>query len=288
MDIRYAKPADGLQPLWRACFQEDGTEYFAREYDPDRVIVAADEADKAAAMLHWLPQTVSVPGRGGASGGEINAAYFLGIGTGPEHRGKGLAGDLVEQMLFELYLRGVTLAFLLPCGARMAQFYQKYGFRQIGLRPVSGEMPEPDGDERLVKEITPPVAETLDALYQTMYASCAHPRRGAERWARIAAEYDVRLGEGRYRVYDGGTLMEDSSLRLDPSGPRGETGACVRVIRAEAVREVLSGSGYTVPNGPWYDAPCPWNGRVTGGADPGMLLDDLPFAANLLYNERVD
>ncbi|MCL2030188.1 MAG: GNAT family N-acetyltransferase, partial [Oscillospiraceae bacterium] len=197
MDIRYAKPEDDLQALWQVCFQDDGAEFFASEYDPARALVTADGADAPAAMLHWLPQTLYVPGHGGAGGGEMQAAYILGVATRPEYRGRGFAGDLVEQALFELYLRGIPLAFLLPRGARIARFYEKFGFRQIGLRPVSGEMPPSPADERVLTEITPASADALDALYERLYAAAARPRRGGERWARIAAEYEPRFSGGR-------------------------------------------------------------------------------------------
>lgn len=249
MRIRYAKHTDDLQTLWQVCFEDDGNVFFEHDFDPGRAIVMADDADVPAAMLHWMPQTLYLPGPDGTDGREVDAAYLLGIATRPERQGQGYAGALVQRIVSELDRMGMPAAFLLPCGQRMARFYQRHGFRPMGLCPAPVEVAPPD--EAALKEITQNVAATLDALYERMYAPCAHPRRGWERWKRIAADYELRWSGGRYRVYDGDTLMEDSDARFSVTDKRPAL-AGVRVLRA------------------------------------GALPEDMPFAANLLYNERVD
>lgn len=283
MDVRYATPEDDLRPLWHACFGDGDEAYFRREYRPGQTLVIADGSGPPAAMMHMLFQTLRVPAQSasGLSGREIQAAYVMGVGTHPDFRGQGFAGDLLEQLVFELHLRSIPMAMLLPCGAPMARFYAKYGFRQLGVMP--GFTGTPAGEERRLTEVTDTDAAELNALYERLCTGTASLRRDVPRWTQIAEDYELYLGAGRYRVLDQGKIMEDSAAALKPT----EVSACVKIIEADTLLTLMAELGYAIPSADFRDAFCPWNGRK-GGITPEDMLEGLPFFANLLYNERTE
>lgn len=285
MDIRYATPEDDIRDLWRECFGQEDEGYFRRDYRPERTLVVADDSGTTAAMLHIVPQTLIVPAHpsSGQPGREVPVAYIMGIGTSPEFRGQGFAGDLVEQVLFELHLRNIPLALLLPCGARMAEFYARYGFRQLGVMPRASAL---SGEEQTVHEITEADAAELNTLYERLCGSTAHLRRDTEQWRHIAEEYELRRCDNRYRVLYQGAVLEDSAAPLGQT----EVSSCVKVIEAEAVRSLLEDLGYTVDNTEYYDTFSPWNGLSRNGcpAVPEEMLNGVPFYVNLMYNERAE
>ena len=230
ISIRCASKHDDLQSLWRACFPDDGSEfYFPEEYDPSRALVAAEGDSPPVGALHYTLHTLALEGQ------ELTAAYTLGIGVLPDWQGQGLGGALVRRLLEELRRQEIPLCFLLPGGKGLAGYYAHLGFLQPGLMPrLSPEIPA-------LPEAGPEDFPVLNALYEAQCASVLHPRRSLEAWARIAREYRLCLGAGRYLAYDGDRLLEDSAAPLAPH----PMGACVRILDEAVIsREAIGKCGF--------------------------------------------
>ena len=73
-----------------------------------------------------------------------DAVQIGGVYVAPEHRGKGLAGQLVISHLAELKAKGIRRAILFAASSAAERAYAGIGFRRIGFfrvallaRPVS-------------------------------------------------------------------------------------------------------------------------------------------------------
>jgi predicted acetyltransferase len=76
-------------------------------------------------MLHMMPYTLVLNGH------RLRASYIYRVGTDPKHRGNGLARVLLEQALFEMHLRDVAAALLIPQQGWLVDFYRKSGFEPV-------------------------------------------------------------------------------------------------------------------------------------------------------------
>lgn len=128
IELRKSKPEEvpGLQELFQLCFG-DGPEcsglYFDRFYRPEEFLVLREEGELRA-MAGVLNVTLTEPG-----GKTVKAAYLYGMGTHPEHRGKGFAGQLLNYADF--YLRGKRDCLVtVPADEGLHAFYGKFGFRE--------------------------------------------------------------------------------------------------------------------------------------------------------------
>lgn len=128
IELRRSKPEEvpELQELFRFCFG-DGPEvsglYFDTFYRPDEFLVLREEG-KLCAMAGLLNLTLTEPG-----GRIVKAAYLYGMGTHPEHQGKGFAAQLLNYADF--YLRGKRDCLVtMPATAELHSFYAKFGFSE--------------------------------------------------------------------------------------------------------------------------------------------------------------
>ena len=276
MELRYAKEGDDIAGLWREVFPGDeGKTYFSREFTTAEVLVYED-LGQIMSMLHWTMQTMRMWGE------DIPCAYVMGIGTRPEHRGKGLAGDLIEQALFELHLRKIPLACLIPAKPVLAGFYAKYGFFQAGARmkPPARVKCYPRADSADITE--------LNLLYESMVDGLAHLTRPRKRWEAILDEYDVEFGgDAGYAVYDRGVWLEGTGGLLSKDN---SNASCVKVVEAKMIAGLAAKHGKPLPGG-IFDRYCPWNGvddsRDSAEAEMCWFSGDPPYI-NLLYNGKDD
>ncbi|MDR0249628.1 MAG: GNAT family N-acetyltransferase [Oscillospiraceae bacterium] len=249
-DIRYARAGDDLRPLWRLCFGESGETFFGYSYSPERCLLVEDDDGAPLAMLHYLPRQLCIGGE------EIPAAYALGVCAHPEHRGRGYASDLMEQLFFELHLRKVPLCCVLPQPLSNARFYERFGFARPSAKTL------------------PPDPALLARYYGQLMAQRPHLRRTEADWAAMTQEYRVEMTASGYAVYDGDTLMESYNT----------TTACFKVIEGEYIRSLALRLGYPPLPRDVKDECCPWND--TGGAaslDEAFFANTAPYV-NLLYN----
>ena len=88
-------------------------------------VFLAEEEGQVIASLCAVP--VTLQGRKGA--------YYYGVCTRPERRGKGVMTELMDYARSQLLLRGWSFAVLIPASASLFDFYAKRGFQKaFGLR----------------------------------------------------------------------------------------------------------------------------------------------------------
>ena len=274
MELRFAQKKDDIAGLWREVFPDDwGNVYFSRDFASAGTLVYED-IGQIVSMLHWTNQTMKIWDE------DIPCAYILGIGTKPEYRGRGLAGDLIEQALFELHLRGMPLACLIPAGQGLADFYSKYGFSQVGrLMRAPGQI------ERYPEAGSADIPG-LNAMYEGLVQGFPYITRPNERWEAILDEYDVEFSKNTgYAVFDRNEWIEGTGGFFTYSGPNS---ACLKVVEAKAVAALAKKHDKPLPGG-IHDTYCPWNGLdgIEGCAVAEELwFSETPPYINLLHNGK--
>ncbi|MDR0382299.1 MAG: GNAT family N-acetyltransferase [Oscillospiraceae bacterium] len=257
--IRYARGADAasVRALWALCFPGEAafTEYFfARLYRPEQALLAVGP-EGPAAMLHimpfemaWLGQTVSV-------------GYVYGVGTHPAFRRRGLAGALIDQALFEMYLRGCVFSVLIPQEEWLFDFYRPFGFAAVFHRFAVGYT-APRG----VRAARAEDIEALNRRYETHLARRPHLLRPPAHWENILEACALAGGQvlmddaDGYAVYaDGsGGPVECFGTGAAETGPARPFG-CLRVVRADRALAAAARAGRRAPDADLQDAYAPWN-----------------------------
>lgn len=112
---------DQLKILWQLAFG-DSAEFidlfFDTAYAPDRCLYLTENGQITAA-LYWLD--CSYAGQ--------RQAYIYAVATHPDHRGKGLCRQLMEQAHRVLRQQGYAAALLRPADAGLRRMYGKMGYR---------------------------------------------------------------------------------------------------------------------------------------------------------------
>lgn len=129
IEIRKSMPQEvpALQELFQLCFG-DGPEcsglYFNYFYRPDEYLVLLEDG-VLCAMAGLLSLTLSEP-----DGRQVKAAYLYGVGTHPDHQGRGFAGQLLNYADF--YLKGKRDCMItVPASLSLYSFYEKFGFQNF-------------------------------------------------------------------------------------------------------------------------------------------------------------
>ncbi len=129
IELRKSKPEEvsGLQELFQLCFG-DGPEisglYFDRFYRPEEFLILREDGE-ARAMAGLLNLTLTEPG-----GKIVKAAYLYGMGTHPDHQGRGFAAQLLNYSDFYLHGKRDCLVTM-PATAELHAFYAKFGFAEF-------------------------------------------------------------------------------------------------------------------------------------------------------------
>ena len=120
-----------LKTLWQLAFGDEKATidtFFATGYAPDRCRCITDGAEIAAA-LYWLDCSYEA--------GPL--AYIYAVATHPDHRGKGLCRQLMEDTHALLKDQGYAGAVLYPADAGLRKMYGKMGYRDFGgVKEVHG------------------------------------------------------------------------------------------------------------------------------------------------------
>ena len=116
-----------LQELFRLCFG-DGPEisglYFDHFFRPEEFLILREDGETRA-MAGLLNLTLTEPG-----GKTVKAAYLYGMGTHPDHQGRGFAAQLLNYADF--YLRGKRDCLVtMPATPELHAFYAKFGFEEL-------------------------------------------------------------------------------------------------------------------------------------------------------------
>ena len=112
-----------LKQLWQLVFQEPMNaidSFFSTAYAPERCRYVSEKGQIVSA-LYWLDCQYE--------GGKL--AYIYAVATHPDHRGKGLASQLLEQTHHQLQTLGYAGAVLKPAKG-LFPFYQRLGYSTTG------------------------------------------------------------------------------------------------------------------------------------------------------------
>ena len=191
IELRKSKSEEvpALQELFRLCFG-DGPEisglYFDHFYRPEEFLILQEDG-QTRAMAGLLNLTLTEPG-----GKTVKAAYLYGMGTHPDHQGRGFAAQLLNYADF--YLRGKRDCLVtMPATPELHAFYAKFGFSEF-FPLLEGEVSPravQDGETSL------PVGA---AEYETLREQLL-----ADRF-RVSYEHLTGLQENLCR-YSGGSLL---------------------------------------------------------------------------------
>ena len=191
IELRKSQPEEvpELQELFRLCFG-DGPEvsglYFDRFYRPEEFLILREEGEPRA-MAGLLNLTLTEP-----EGKTVKAAYLYGMGTHPDHQGRGFAAQLLNYADF--YLRGKRDCIItMPATPELHSFYAKFGFSEC-FPLLEGKV-----TPREVREgetSLPVYAAGYDALREQLLADRHHVSYG----------HLTGLQEGLCR-YSGGSLL---------------------------------------------------------------------------------
>ena len=114
---------DSLKELWKTVFGDPDSfidTFFRVAYSPDRCRYI-EEAGRAISALYWFDCRYE--------GGKL--AYIYAVATDPEHRGKGLASQLLTDTHNHLKAAGYAGAVLKPANG-LFPFYGKLGYVASG------------------------------------------------------------------------------------------------------------------------------------------------------------
>lgn len=187
-----------LQELFRLCFgdaPEVSGLYFNEFYRPEEFLVLREDG-ALRAMAGLLNVALTEP-----DGRTVKAAYLYGMGTHPDHQGRGFAAQLLNYADF--YLRGKRdCVVTMPADAPLHSFYAKFGFAEC--------FPLLEGE---VSPRAPRVGETSLPVDAAAY--------DALREELLAGRFRVSCGgltglQARLCAYSGGSL-----LRLEVNGVTG-------------------------------------------------------------------
>lgn len=144
-----------LRHLWQEAFNEpeDFTDlFFSVGYSPRRCQYIAENGVPVSA-LYWFDCELS--------GHKL--AYIYGVATLKSHRGKGLAGRLLNETHEILRSQGYAGAILVPNGASLFDFYRQFGYETATT--VSRFSCEPGDAPTALREITPEEYTRLRSVY---------------------------------------------------------------------------------------------------------------------------
>ena len=113
-----------LRKLWQEAFGDsdaflDG--FFSTAFAPERCLCIR-QGEEMLSAAYWLD--VQLP--------EGKGAYIYAVATAKQHRGKGLATVLLQEIHGLLVRRGYDAAILVPGEPALAQFYGKMGYEFCG------------------------------------------------------------------------------------------------------------------------------------------------------------
>lgn len=120
--------------LWQACF-DDSNEFLTSymfPYSNKESRVLLFEEGKLLSMFHAHS----------FSGDWGNVGYLYGLGTQPEHRGKGLAGRVIKESLKRVKDRGDLAVWIIQENKAFTSWETKFGFAPVGSSTLSFETPD--------------------------------------------------------------------------------------------------------------------------------------------------
>lgn len=174
-----------LLDLFDQCFpgeQAFGRWFFGALWRPENTLVLRQQG-QIVAMLQLLPMEIA------GAGDPLQAEYIYAVGTHPQHRGKGLAAQLLEGARQEAPARGVQCLLLVPQEPSLFGYYARFGYEgcfaleqsQVAARPLP-----PDCKLRLASAQD---LHQMNRLYEKALAGRPHLLRTPSHWENQLALY---------------------------------------------------------------------------------------------------
>lgn len=116
-----------IKNLWKLCFadsEEFREMYFRLRYN-DSVNIAMESEGKVIAALQMLPYPMTFGGE------EIKVAYVSGACTHPDHRNRGVMGELLSRAFMRMLHNGKVLSALIPAEPWLFAYYARYGYAPV-------------------------------------------------------------------------------------------------------------------------------------------------------------
>jgi ribosomal protein S18 acetylase RimI-like enzyme len=268
IELRASRPEEvpQLQALFQLCFG-DGPElsglYFAHFYRPEEYLVLRED-DQLRAMAGVLSLALTEP-----DGRQVKAAYLYGVGTHPDHRGKGYAGQLLHYADF--YLRGKRDCLLtVPADDPLHGFYQRFGFSEA-FPLLEGEvLPRAPVDGETSRPLS---AAAYDALRERLLTGRGHVSYGAltglqERLCAFSdgalLALDVNGVPGCAVVERWGDTALCKELLIPPAGLEGAVALAAQAVFAPRFRLRLPAWDNGADKKDRPHCPCPLTARPFG------------------------
>ncbi|MDR0368254.1 MAG: GNAT family N-acetyltransferase [Bacteroidales bacterium] len=137
--------------IWKTSFADDSQEfldlYFKKKYKKENTLLYL-MGKKVVSCLQMLPYEMTF-------GDSIcKTSYISGAATLPEHKNKGIMGQLLTQAFTEMRRRGDDFTTLIPQENWLTAFYRKYGYTscfEYGLTPVAMDFTVENNDFTLAE-----------------------------------------------------------------------------------------------------------------------------------------
>ena len=237
IELRKSKPEEvpELQELFRRCFG-DGPEisglYFDHFYRPEEFLILREDGNPRA-MAGLLNLTLTEPG-----GKTVKAAYLYGMGTHPDHQGRGFAAQLLNYADF--YLRGKRDCLItMPATPELHAFYAKFGFSEffpIQENPVSPREPL-DGETSLPVDAAVYNARREELLADYYHVSYQHLTGLQEKLCAFSGgsllSLNVKSAPGCAAVEQWGDTAVIKELLIDPEGLDGALALVAQAVYAK-------------------------------------------------------
>ncbi|MCL2250099.1 MAG: GNAT family N-acetyltransferase [Oscillospiraceae bacterium] len=203
-----------LKELWSAIFSDIGMEDFFENLYNKSLCSAMFEDDKLCAMAFLIRA-------GELSYGEklFNAAMIYSVATSPEHRGKGYAKAVVDELVDKAFSTGYSVALLSPSDDGLFEFYNKknefidyfYVNEQSYNKEELSALPCKDAATESLERVS---AENYVTLRESLLGKSTHIKQDV-RIFRYQQSICDEVGGGLYRVRDSCAVIEiqdDSSV----------------------------------------------------------------------------
>ena len=237
IEIRKSKSEEvaELQDLFQLCFG-DGPEvsglYFDHFYRPEEFLVLREDG-KLRAMAGLLNVTLTEP-----DGKSVKAAYLYGMGTHPDHQGKGFAAQLLNYADF--YLHGKRDCIVtMPATDALHAFYAKFGFTEcfpLLEGEVTPRLPK-DGETSLPVNASDYEVLREELLAENFHVTCAHLTGLQEQLCRFSHGSMLRLnvngtiGCAAVEQWNGTSLCKE--LLIHPDALEGAVALIAQAVYAQ-------------------------------------------------------
>jgi len=200
-----------LKELWSAIFSDIGMEDFFANLYSKSLCSAIFEDEELCAMAFLI------------RAGELsydeklyNAAMIYSVATSPEHRGKGYAKAVVDELVDKAFSVGYSVALLSPSDDGLFEFYNKKNefadyFYVNEQSYTKDELIDLPCNGAMTERVS---AESYVSLRESLLGKLTHIRQDAEIFKYQQSICD-EVGGGLYRVHDSCAVIEiqdDSSV----------------------------------------------------------------------------